>query len=191
MTQSGDHANSFLKSPGLVVGISRADYTRQEFTRARQRRDRSLANRHIPREAWLSSPSGMSTQSFRVNGEPADPAAGRNGNSRARAFASSGAPYSETSNASIKRTRSPRSCAICPDNQVAIPVGERPDARAQALGQPRDPGRILLRHLIKVSGVIRKPFIKLRLVAMEHGHDTIEFVIDVDDDVRLETGRAS
>ena len=43
----------------------------------------------------------MSTHSFRENGELADDPAGRNGNSRAQVSGSRGAPYSETSNASM------------------------------------------------------------------------------------------
>ncbi len=55
------------------------------------------------------SPSGISTHSFRVNDEASRESAGRKGNSRAREAGSSGAPYSDTSNASIRRTRPPRS----------------------------------------------------------------------------------
>src|SRR5439155_8045360 len=65
----------------------------------RQRGNEGQANHGRGPRAYSSS--GMSTHSFRANGArppeanaPAGEAAGRNGNSRARAAASSGAPYS-------------------------------------------------------------------------------------------------
>ena len=51
----------------------------------------------------------------------------RTGTAAPARCASSGAPYSETSNASMMRTRAPRSRAISPDDQVAVAVGQRLD----------------------------------------------------------------
>ena len=61
------------------------------------------------RRGGLQSSAGTSTHSFRAEGAPAVVVAGRNGKSRDRASASSAAPYSETSNASMYRTRAPAS----------------------------------------------------------------------------------
>src|SRR2546430_638067 len=57
------------------------------------------------------------------------------------------------------------------------------------LARPGPPRRVALRHLVEVAGVEREPLVELRLVAVQHRHQPVELLLDINDEVRLEAAR--
>lgn len=76
--------------------------------------------------------------------------------------------------------------SIGPDDEVAEAVGQRSDPLADASGQPIPALDIARGDLVGDARVVREPLVELRLVAVEHSDQAVEFAFDVDGDVGLE-----
>src|ERR1019366_3961976 len=68
-------------------------------------------------------------------------------------------------------------------------LGLLAQARLDLLGEPDTPFSVSLRNLIERAGVIRQPFVELRLVTVQHIDDLVEHRPDIDCDLGIERAR--
>ena len=66
------------------------------------------------------------------------------------------------------------------DDQIAANIGERCNPLTEPLPQPLSAGGGILGNFFFVPMIIRQPLVKLRPVAIEHLHGSLDYRLDID-----------
>jgi RTX calcium-binding nonapeptide repeat (4 copies) len=78
---------------------------------------------------------------------------------------------------------------VRPHKQIPVTVRHGTDASADAFPQPAATLRLSDRYLVGIARVIGQPFVKLRLMTVQHCYQPIELRADIHDHMRLKGAR--